>query len=129
MLNRRISQLLRNHVLHLWRVKFQMKASKSNSTQILNSSQQMIGWRKLRSRKPYTGIVSNTLLRKYYPDGRKVSLLLGPNELRQETLPRRLLYDNSSYFKAIYDQQERDEELDETIKLPDVDPDVFGLAI
>jgi hypothetical protein len=41
-----------------------------------------------------------------------------------------MLRDNSSYFKNVYEQQENDNNsLDDTIKLPDVDPDLFDLAI
>lgn len=54
-------------------------------------------------------------------------ILLGPEEVLRNTIPRKVLYENSSFFRNHYDKAEEEE--DDTVRLPNVDPQMFDLAI
>lgn len=68
-------------------------------------------------------------LRKYFPGGRCATILLGPREELRDTIPQRVLYENSSYFSDHYDSVEAEEKVDDAVRLPEVDPLMFDLVI
>jgi hypothetical protein len=67
--------------------------------------------------------------RKYFPGGQRATILLGPEEELRDTIPKKILYENSSFFNDHYDTVEAEDWKDDTVKLPDVDPQLFDLAI
>lgn len=67
--------------------------------------------------------------RKYFPGGENAIVLLGPKEEVRDTIPKKTLCENSTFFSDYYDMMEEEEWEDNTVELPDVDPHMFDLAV
>jgi len=71
----------------------------------------------------------NLLHRKYLTDGERHShLILGPEREVCNDIPRKVLYENSAFFRNKYDNFDGSE-INEEIALPDINPRIFDLAI
>lgn len=56
-------------------------------------------------------------------------ILLGPEEELRDTIPKKTLREYSTYFSDHYKTAEAEEWEDDVVRLPDIDPQLFDLAI
>jgi len=67
--------------------------------------------------------------RKTYPDRSSVVVLLGPNEARRANIPKQVHYENFMHLKEHIDAANSQASARLEIRLPDVSPEIFDLAV
>jgi hypothetical protein len=80
---------------------------------------------------PYQDLMStHGLCSKYFRGGECARILLGPDEILRDKIPKDILCNSSKYFRNHYRSMERKGKCDiNTVRIPDVNPELFDLAM